>query len=296
MTSAVSVPSANPVPSAGIGLKPEHYRPVLEAQVDGLWLEIHPENYMEAGGPRLDWLTVLAETHDLSFHGVGLSLGGVDRPDPDHLKRWTRLMERVNPVRVSEHLAWSAHAGVFFNDLLPVQMTRRALDRFADHVDIMQQALGRQVLIENPSRYIDLPEELPEAEFLAETVERTGCGLLLDVNNLYVTARNMGWDLVDDINTYLATLPLKAVGELHLAGHEADSQLGEALLVDTHGAPVPDPVWSLCARVLARTGPKPVLIERDNDIPSFDALLSERDRAQSLLDMLSEPLMGRRHA
>lgn len=271
-------------PSAGLGLKPEHYRPALDEQAAGLWFEVHSENYMSAGGPRLAWLDAIRASKPVSLHGVGLSLGGLEPPDPAHLQRWKALLDRYEPVRISEHLAWSVHSGTYFPDLLPTPMTRAALDRFCEHVDAMQTALGRPVLIENPSRYLPLCEEIPEADFLAETVRRTGCGLLLDVNNLHVSAHNLGFE----IDTWLDTIPGEAVGEIHLAGHEADSELGGELLIDTHGAPIADPVWSLYEAVIARIGPRPVLIERDNNIPAFGELLAERDRAQLVLDRALE--------
>tara|TARA_R110000868_G_scaffold369683_1_gene633103 strand:+ start:7786 stop:8640 length:855 start_codon:yes stop_codon:yes gene_type:complete len=267
-------------PSAGLGLKPEHYRSALDEQAAGLWLEVHPENYMAEGGPRLAWLEAIRAGKPLSFHGVGLSLGGLAPPDPAHLARWKVLIERYDPVRVSEHLAWSVQHGTYFNDLLPTPMTVPALDRFCEHVDAMQVALGRRVLIENPSRYLPLREEIPEAEFLAETVRRTGCGLLLDVNNLYLSAHNLGFSSSD----WLDAIPAEAVGEIHLAGHEADIELGGELLIDTHGAPVCDPVWALFETVIERFGPRPVLIERDTNIPGFDVLLGERNRAQRVLE------------
>ncbi|WP_417493824.1 DUF692 domain-containing protein [Maricaulis sp.] len=271
-------------PSAGLGLKPEHFRPALDEQTAGLWFEVHPENYMSAGGPRLAWLDAIRAQRPLSLHGVGMSLGGLEPPDPEHLKRWKRLLERYEPVRISEHLAWSVHSGIYFNDLLPTPMTRAALDRFCSHVDAMQTALGCQVLIENPSRYLPLREEIPEAEFLAETVRRTGCGLLLDVNNLHVSAHNLGFD----IPAWLDTIPASAVGEIHLAGHEADAALGGELLIDTHGAPIADPVWALYQAVIERIGPRPVLIERDNNLPAFSELLAEREQAQGVLDAALE--------
>ncbi len=271
-------------PSAGLGLKPEHFRPALDEQAAGLWFEVHPENYMSAGGPRLAWLDAIRAQRPLSLHGVGMSLGGLEPPDTMHLQRWKRLLDRYEPVRISEHLAWSVHSGTYFNDLLPTPMTRAALDRFCSHVDAMQTALGRRVLIENPSRYLPLREDIPEADFLAETVRRTGCGLLLDVNNLHVSAHNLGFD----ISAWLDTIPAAAVGEIHLAGHEVDAGLGDELLIDTHGAPVADPVWALYGAVIERIGPRPVLIERDNNLPSFDTLLVERERAQGVLDAAME--------
>lgn len=271
--------------TAGLGLKPEHYRPALDVRADGLWFEIHPENYMVDGGPRLAWLDAIRSEHPLSFHGVGLSLGGPGPLDRDHLARWKALVRRFEPALVSEHLAWSVHSGQYFNDLLPVPMTRDALDRFCDHVDQMQEALGRQVHVENPSRYLAMRDEIPEACFLAETVQRTGCGLLVDINNIHVSAHNLGFDALD----YLDAIPGEAVGEFHLAGHEADTELGDALLIDTHGAPVVQPVWDLYAKAVERIGPRPTLIERDNNIPPFASLLAERDLARTVLDTATRP-------
>lgn len=262
-------------PVAGISLKPEHFRSALEARADGLWFEIHPENYMLDGGPRLRWLDAIREVHPLSLHGVAMSLGGPDRPDPQHLANWARLTERYEPVLISEHLAWSALDDVWFPDLLPVPMTRSALDRFCRNVDIMQTALGRQVLIENPARYVRFEGDGDEADFLAETVRRTGCGLLLDVNNLYVGSRNIDLNVQD----WLRRIPADAIGEIHLAGHEVDTGLGEPLLIDTHGGPVAQPVWRLFETVIALIGPRPTLIERDTDLPAFGELIAERDRA-----------------
>lgn len=267
-------------PSAGVSLKPEHFRSVLDVQANGLWFEIHPENYMTDGGPRLAWLDAIAADKPISMHGVGMSLGGVEPLDPDHLARWCALVDRYRPVLVSEHLAWSAHGGTYFNDLLPTPMTQHALDLFCAHIDQMQSALGRRILVENPSRYLPMREEMSEAEFLAEAVSRTDCGLLLDINNIHVSARNLGFDA----DEYLVAIPAWAVGEYHLAGHEADAALGEALLIDTHGTPVSDPVWTLYERALNTIGPRPTLIERDTNIPSFERLMAERDRAQGLLE------------
>lgn len=265
---------------AGMSLKPEHYRSALDARADGLWFEVHPENYMGDGGPRLAWLEAIRANHPVSFHGVGLSLGGPDPLDRDHLDRWKRLAGRFEPARVSEHLAWSSLGGRYFNDLLPTPMTQTALDRFCEHVDEMQTALQRQVLVENPSRYLPMRDDIPEPEFLAETVRRTGCGLLLDINNIHVSAHNLGFDA----RAYLDAVPAGAVGEIHLAGHDSDAGLGEALLIDTHGRPVSESVWSLYEAAIRRTGPQPTLIERDTDIPAFETLLQERARAQLILD------------
>ena len=265
--------------SAGLALKPEHFRDALDCADAGMWFEVHPENYMAAGGPRLWWLDAFAERFPLSLHGVGMSLGGMDPPDPDHLKRWEQLIERVRPAAISEHLAWTSHAGTHFNDLLPVPATRAALKRFIEHVHIMQDALGRQVLIENPSVYIALKSEMSEVDFLRETVAATGCGLLLDVNNVHVSCHNLG----RDPKAYLGEYPIDAVGEIHIAGHEEDTGLGGDLLIDTHGAPITQDVWSLLDHALALTGPRPVLIERDTNIPAFSHLLADRARAETFI-------------
>jgi len=246
-----------------------------------LWVEVHPENYMSDGGPRLAWLDAIAAEHPLSLHGVGLSLGGAERPDRDHLARLKMLADRYAPALMSEHLAWCAHDGVYFGDLLPVLYTSDALDRFCAHVDETQEALGRRILIENPSHYLPLTAEMAETEFLAETVRRTGCGLLLDVNNVYVSANNMGYDA----RAYLDALPLSAVGEIHLAGHTPDATHGEALLIDSHDAPVRDGVWDLYDHLLRLTGPLPTLIERDSNLPDFAELMAERGQAQACLDL-----------
>lgn len=273
-----STRSLPPAMGAGIGLKPAHYRAALESDATGLWVEVHPENYMVSGGPRLHWLEAIAQRHPVSLHGVSLSLGGADRPDPDHLKALRVLIDRYQPALVSEHLAWCRHDGLYYGELLPLPYTEGALDRFCDHVDEAQEALGRTILIENPSLYIDLKGDMTETEFLAEAAGRTGCGLLLDLNNVFVTAAN----LTRDASAYLQTFPLDAVGEIHLAGHEADPD--GSLLIDTHGAPIDEAVWSLYRETIARTGPVPTLIERDNNLPPFTELMAERDRAQALLE------------
>lgn len=266
--------------SAGLGLKPEHFRQALETPAKGMWFEVHPENYMAPGGPRLDWLDAFAERFPLSLHGVGMSLGGMDAPDPQHLDRWEQLIKRYKPAAISEHLAWTSHQGTHFNDLLPVPATRASLARFIEHVNIMQDRLGRQVLIENPSVYVALKSEMNEVDFLRETVARTGCGLLLDVNNVHVSCHNLGLDAI----TYLDAFPHYAVGEIHIAGHEEDTALGGELLIDTHGAAIAENVWSLLDYTLALTGPRPVLIERDTNIPAFETLLADHVRAQGYID------------
>lgn len=278
-------PAPAPVPppamGAGIGLKAAHYRAVLESRAAGLWAEVHPENYMSEGGPRLAWLDAIAQEHPISLHGVALSLGGATRPNRDHLNRLKGLVDRYAPALVSEHLAWCAHDGIYFADLLPVLYTAGALDRFCAHVDETQDALGRAILIENPSHYMPMKAEMAETDFLAEAVRRTGCGLLLDINNVFVSANNRGYDP----HAYLDALPLEAVGEIHLAGHTPDAVHGEALLIDSHDTPVRDAVWALYDDALRRTGPVPTLIERDSNLPDFTELMAERDQAQACLDL-----------
>ncbi len=275
-------------PVAGISLKPEYFRSALEARADGLWFEIHPENYIADGGPRLRWLDAIREVHPLSLHGVAMSLAGPDRPDPQHLANWSRLIDRFEPALISEHLAWSALDDVWFPDLLPVPMARPVLDRFCRNIDIMQTALGRQILIENPARYVRFEGEGNEADFLAETVRRTGCGLLLDINNLHVGTHNTGLDVQD----WMSRIPVDAVGEIHLAGHAVDTGLGEPLLIDSHDAPVALPVWRLFETVIALIGPRPTLIERDGDLPPFAHLMAEREQAACRLSAPATPLVA----
>jgi len=267
-------------PTAGLGFKPEHFDAALASPAVGLWFEVHPENYMVAGGPRLAMLEALRRDRPLSLHGVGLSLAADADPDPVHLARLRAMVERHEPALVSEHLAWSAWRGAYHPDLLPFPRTSAALVRVARNVEIVQAALRRPILVENPSLYMPLDgHEMTETEFLAGLVARTGCGLLVDVNNVHVSANNLGFSAA----AYLDAIPAEAVGEIHLAGHDPDPTLGERLLIDTHGAPVAEAVWALYERLIARIGPRPTLIERDDDIPAFDVLMGERDRAQAIL-------------
>jgi len=266
--------------TAGLGLKPQHYEEALACPADGLWFEVHPENYLVAGGPRLAWLDAIRARHPISLHSVALSLAADAAPDPVHLARLKALAERIEPALVSEHLAWSTWRGAYHPDLLPFPRTGAALRRIADNVARMQDALGRRVAIENPSHYLHLDShEWDEIDFLAELARRTGCGLLLDVNNVYVGAHNLGYAAA----TYLDAVPGDLVMQIHLAGHAPDPNLGRALLIDTHDAPVTDEVWALYQRVVARIGPRPTLIERDDKLPEFATLLAERDRAHALL-------------
>lgn len=256
----------------GIGLKPEHYEAALACALRGLWFEVHAENYLVAGGPRLRWLEALRERHPLSMHGVSLSLASDAVPDAAHLKRLAQLVRRIEPALVSEHLAWSSWRGMNVPDLLPFPRSHEALRRVASNIERTQAALRRRIAIENPSHYLRIDgHDWDEIEFLDELVRRTGCGLLLDVNNVYVSARNLGFDAAH----YLDQFPAEHVMEVHLAGHSVDAALGESLLIDSHDAAVAPAVWDLYRRLIARIGARPTLIERDGNVPGFDALLAE---------------------
>lgn len=269
-------------PTAGLGLKSQHYDDAVACDAAGLWFEVHPENYMSAGGPRLAALEAVRARHPLSLHGVGLSLAADADPDRQHLAALRVLVDRFEPFVVSEHLAWSTHRGAHQPDLLPFPRSRAALVRIADNIGRTQDALARRVLIENPSLYLPLKgHDLDEVDFLKALVAATGCGLLVDVNNVFVSARNLGYSA----EAYLDALPADAIGEIHLAGHGLDEG-GSGLLIDTHGAPVAEPVWALYRRLIRRVGPRPTLIERDDDIPAFQVLMAERERAASELAAL----------
>jgi len=267
---------------AGVGLKPEHYRDVLERQPEVGWFEVHPENYMGAGGPPHHFLGRVRERYPLSLHGVGLSIGGADPLSVEHLARLKTVAERYEPGLVSEHLAWSTHDTAFMNDLLPLPYRTETLALVAQHVDQVQTAPGRPILIENPSTYLIFADnEMSEVDFLRTLARRTGCGLLLDVNNVYVSAVNHDFDPA----SYIDAFPIEHVGEVHLAGHAAiDDGDGAPLLVDAHDRAVAAKVWQLYARLIARTGPTPTLIEWDNDIPSWPVLTAEARRADAVLE------------
>jgi uncharacterized protein (UPF0276 family) len=266
-------------PGAGIGLKPQHYARALECSARALWFEVHAENYLHGGGPRLRWLEAIRARHPLSLHGVSLSLAAAAEPDPAHLERLAGLVARLQPALVSEHLAWSAWGGHYYPDLLPFPRSTEALLRIVDNVQRVQERLRRRIAVENPSHYLRIDgHEWPETEFLAELARRSGCGLLLDINNVQVSAHNLGFDAI----TYLDAFPWSAVMELHLAGHSAD-EAGSGLLIDSHDASISAEVWGLYSRAIARHGAIPTLIERDGNVPGFDELLAERDQAQGLL-------------
>ncbi len=266
---------------AGIGLKAQHVREILEHGTDLGFFEVHAENYMVAGGPFPAHLERIRERHPLSIHGVGLSIGGESPLDVRHLDRLAALLDRFQPQSFSEHLAWSSHGGAYYSDLLPLAYDRATLQRVCDHIDEAQQRLGHRLLLENPSTYVEFERStMDEADFLREVVRRSGCGLLLDVNNAYVSAVNHGRDAL----AYIAALPLDAVGEIHLAGYAEDvDAAGARLLIDSHGAAVDAAVWALYEATLRLAGPQPTLIERDHDIPPLALLCAEAGRAERAL-------------
>jgi uncharacterized protein (UPF0276 family) len=276
----MSVVSSLPA-SAGVGFKPAHFRDILAAPQPLGFFEVHAENYMGAGGPPHAQLGALRERYALSVHGVGLSIGSMRPLDRDHLMRLKTLCERYMPESFSEHLAWSSHGDVYLNDLLPLPYTQQTLARVAEHIDEVQTALGRQMLLENPSTYIRFSEStIPEVDFLAELSKRTGCGLLLDINNVFVSAKNHGTQPL----AYLDSFPFDRVKEIHLGGHDEEvDDVGAPLLIDTHGSPIAAGVWTLYAHVIARTGALPTLIEWDNDVPDWPTLLAEAVVAQNIL-------------
>jgi uncharacterized protein (UPF0276 family) len=266
--------------TAGLGLKPQHFDEALSCADAGLWFEVHPENYLVDGGPRLAWLEAIRSAHPLSLHGVALSLASAADPDARHLDRLAALVDRFEPALVSEHLAWSTWRGAYRPDLLPVPRTTEALDRVVANVGRTQDRLRRRIALENPSHYLAFEQhEFGEVDFLAEIARRSGCALLLDVNNVFVSARNLGYDAAQVIDA----VPADLIAEIHLAGHSTDPQHGEALLIDSHDAPVAASVWVLYERLIARIGPRPTLIERDENLPSFDELMAERARAHDVL-------------
>lgn len=263
-------------PAAGVGLRTAHLAALAAGEGDPSWVEIHSETFLCDGGPRLAMLDAVVERLPVSCHGVGLSLGSAGGLDAAHVARLKRLFARARPEMISEHLAWSSADGVYLNDLLPLPLTAETLRMVAENVDAAQQAFGRRMLIENPSSYVALDHAMGEPEFLAQLVERTGCGLLLDINNAYVSAANMG----GDAGAYLRAVPAEAIGEIHLAGHAARG----SLLIDTHDGAVSAAVWRLFADVVARIGARPTLIEWDADVPALSVLLREAEAAQAVLD------------
>ena len=266
---------------AGVGLKPEHFRQIVETWPDVGFFEIHAENYMVPGGPFHHFLTRIRDRYPLSIHGVGLSIGGETALDKGHLDALAALIARYSPQSFSEHLAWSSHGDIFLNDLLPVPYDDQTLTRVCDHIDQVQTHLQRRLLLENPATYVEFAASaMAETDFIGEVLRRTGCGLLLDVNNVHVSCVNHN----RDPRAYIRALPVDSVGEIHLAGFASDRDArGDPLLIDSHGSPIAQPVWQLYEFTLDRLGPRPTLIERDNDIPAFDVLFAEGARAEKLL-------------
>lgn len=274
------LPPLTPV-HAGVSLKPQHYRTILETDPNVGFFEIHAENYMGAGGPPHGYLSAIRERYPLSVHGVGLSLGGAGPLDREHLSRLAAVVERYLPRWVSEHLAWSTHNGVYFDDLLPIPYTAETLDRLTHHIALTQDVLRRPILLENPATYVTFADHSwSETDFLREVVRRTGCGLLLDINNVHVSTTNQQ----QDAKAYLESFPLDAVQEIHLAGHtiERDAD-GLPLLIDTHDGPVAPAVWSLYADTISRLGPVATLIEWDAKLPALDGLLVEARKADAIV-------------
>ena len=271
----------HPAKAPGVGYKPQHFAQILADAGDVTWLEIHAENYLMQGGRNLAQLRLLAERFPISVHGVGLSIGGDAPLDQDHLAALKLLCDWAKPASFSEHLAWSTHDGVFLNDLLPLPYCETTVARVARHVDQVQNALGRQMLLENPSSYLAFTQtDMDEVSFMAEVARRTGCGLLLDVNNVFVSATNLQFDPAD----YIRAFPLDLVGEIHLGGHLADTDdHGDLLLIDSHSTPVVDPVWVLYAQAIAQGGAKPTLIEWDDNVPDWPVLAAEAGRAAAIL-------------
>ena len=271
-----------PIPArAGIGLKAPHYKQVLEERPDIGFFEVHAENYMGEGGPPLRYLEAIGEHYPLSLHGVGLSIGAARPLDLEHLRRLRTLMARFKPGHFSEHLAWSTHDAGFLNDLLPVPYTAETLQTVVAHINQVQEELGVQMLLENPTTYLAFTESTySEVDFIAEVARRSGCGLLLDVNNVFISAINQQFDRF----AYIDTFPLRHVKEIHLAGFTPEQdEKGRPLLIDTHNHPVDEDVWQLYAYTISRTGPVPTLIEWDSDLPPLEKLQSEASRAEEIM-------------
>lgn len=280
---ASSAHSLSPIPiPVGVGLKSQHYQTILDEKPALGWFEVHPENYMCAGGPPHRYLSAIREDYDLSLHSVGTSLGSVSRPDARHLNALKALVERYEPFLVSDHISWSRGPMYYHTDLLPLPYSQEALDVLVRNVGIMQDHLRRQVLLENPSTYLEFAHaDMDEPEFLTELVKRAGCGLIMDVNNVFVCAANHGLDGDD----YLARVPWDAVQEIHLAGHAVEERDGFELRIDDHGSQVSTDVWALYEKAIGYKGTVPTLIEWDSNIPDFPVLMVEAEKARTVLDV-----------
>lgn len=270
---------------AGIGLKPEHFGEILDSLPDIGFFEVHAENYMVDGGPLHFYLERIREHYPLSIHGVGLSIGSLAPIDKQHLNRLKVLLERYQPDLFSEHLAWSSHAGVYLNDLLPLPYTPSTLKRVCDHIDQVQSELGRQMLIENPSTYVEFASSsMSETDFITAVIQQTGCGLLLDINNVFVSCTNHQHDPLE----YIDSLPFESVGEIHLAGFATDTDSdGTAFLIDSHDEKVAPQVWDLYEKTLKLTGPRPTLLERDGNLPSWNTLYAEAMQAEQCMRLVA---------
>lgn len=282
VASALRFPNHSIAGQAGTSFKHEHLPAIMADGKPKGFFEVHAENYMGAGGPPHRALEAIRQDNPVSLHGVCMSIGGPQPLDREHVGRFRSLVERYQPALVSEHLAWSTHENTFFNDLLPLPYTNETLSRVCEHIDEVQQAIGRPILLENPSTYVTFREStMSETDFIRTIARRTGCGLLLDVNNVFVSATNHGFSALD----YLSDFPLAKVGEIHLAGHaeQADDE-GERLLIDSHDGPVADAVWKLYEIVIQKCGPVPTLIEWDSNIPDWPVLKAEATAAQQILD------------
>jgi uncharacterized protein (UPF0276 family) len=306
MNSVIELPDSRIAPSlrlpvypiadlVGVSFKHEHLPEILIEATRNSFFEVHAENYMGAGGPPHHALEQIRRDYPVSLHGVAMSIGGPQALDPTHLERFCALVERYEPVLVSEHLAWSTHETTYFNDLLPLPYTEATLRRVSEHIDEVQHAIRRQILLENPSTYVAFREStMSETDFIRGIVQRTGCRLLLDVNNVFVSATNHGYSA----RKYLSDFPIECVGEIHLAGHaEQTDDEGDRLLIDSHDGPVADAVWKLFEMVLSRSGPIPTLVEWDSNIPEWPVLKAEAAAAREILDQHSTSVTsGKVHA
>ena len=271
----------------GLGFKPEHFPAIIETKLHLGFFEVHAENYMNAGGMPHAMLERLRAEYAISVHGVGLSIGGPDPLDETHLTRLKRLCDRYQPESFSEHLAWASHGGTWMHDLLPLPYTNETLRIVCDHIDRLQEVLGRKILLENPATYLTFAQsDISETAFLTEIAQRTGCGLLLDVNNVFISCVNHR----TDPRAYLAAFPMQAVGEIHLAGHDSEELPSGPLLIDSHGKPVSEPVWALYGEIVSEFGPLPSLVEWDNDVPDFATLMAEAHRATRILEDIRHAL------
>lgn len=276
--------STNLISSAGVGYKPDYFDEVKLYDKGDLWLEVHTENYLTNGGPRIEQLTALEENFDLSFHGVSASLGSGKSIDKSFISNVKALIDRFQPKSVSEHAVWCRNGHNYMPDLLPLPRTTEVMNKLIDGVDAYQNGINRQILLENPTNYLQFKSEMDEPDFLIEVAQRTGCGLLLDLNNLYISSINCG----TDAHEYIDALPLGLIGEIHIAGFDVDPKYGGQLLIDSHAAPVSDAVWNLLEHTIKKIGPTPVLVERDDQLPPWSELLSEHSKAQKIISSETE--------